>query len=70
MARIKVKDLPEDQTVTTKEMAQVKGGLLSSKFKLYSPVIQGPGIKGAAAPGPPSPPGGDPPEWDQWGRYS
>lgn len=53
MAKIKIKDLPEDYRITQKEMAKVMGGFFSSRFTLFSPVIQGPFLRQAAVPSTP-----------------
>ena len=68
MTKIKIKDLPKDYKITKEEMSKVMGGALLSSFRgrLYSPTLQGPIIKGAVAPGPPS----EPPWSDSWSDAS
>ncbi len=38
MARIKIKDLPADMTISKDELKRVKGGLLLTSFKVFPKV--------------------------------
>jgi hypothetical protein len=61
MPRIKIKDLPKNQKISEKELNQIRGGLLSTKYTLYSPVLQSTTLGGAVAPAP---------VWNEWSKES